>query len=269
MGLPRFTALSLAAALAACGGSNKNVAEPELKGGESPYAFHRAIGLTLLRTDQPRRALPHLQRMARLKPDRPEPLYYLGRAYMGMKLWGQATAVLEKAIAGAPGYAPARASLGVLRDINGHHAAAELAHQAAIKLDPDNASYHNNLGFSRYLQGRNREALAELEIALRLDPSMRRIHNNLGFVYGKLGRLDRAREHFRLAGTDAQVENNMGLIHEQRGDYERAYQAFVTALLRDPEMGAARGNLERVCRRLGKPMPDLAMRGESHEAKPN
>ena len=260
-----FSIVLLAVAVAGCGGSNKKLGEPELGGGESPAAFHRAIGLTLLRTDQPRRALPHLQRLVRLESDRPEPLYLLARAYMSMHLWEQARAVLDKAIAMAPKYAPARATLGVLLDSTGDHREAESAHQAAIKLDPTNASYRNNLGFSRYLQGRYRDALSALQGALRLDPSMRRIHNNLGFVYGKLDRIPRAREHFRLAGSVAEAENNIGLVHEQRGDLDSAYHAYVTALLREPQLRQARGNLERVCERLGKPMPSLEI-GEDDEA---
>lgn len=255
----------VAIAVAGCGGNKKPVAEPELGGGESPYAFHRAIGLTLLRTKQPRRALPHLQRLVRLEPGKPEPLFYLGRAYMGMEMWPQARTAFERAIKLEPRYASAHAMLGVLFNIRGQHREAEAAHRAAIKIDPGNASYRNNLGFGRYLQGRYRDALAALLGALRRDPSMRRIHNNLGFVYGKLGKLDSARGHFRLAGSPAEAENNIGLVYEELGQLDRAYEAYVAAVWRAPELASARGNLERVCQRLGKPLPQIPNQREDDE----
>lgn len=263
----RVVTIALAAALlAACGGSHKPAAEPELAGGESPYAFHRAIGLTLLRTDQPRRALPHLQRLARLEPGRPEPMVLLARAYMGMEMWQQAEVILRRATKLAPTYAPAQALFGVLLDIRGEHQKAEAFHQRAIALEPNNAAYRNNLGFGRYLQGRYRDALEALRASLELDPSRRRVHNNLGFVYGQLGRVDEAREHFRLAGDPAEVQNNMGLVYEERGDLDDAYLAYARALARRPDLAAARGNLERVCHRLGKPVPEIPKQRKSHEA---
>lgn len=263
----RVANIALAAALlAACGGSHKPTAEPELAGGESPTAFHRAIGLTLLRTDQPRRALPHLQRLMRLQPGRPEPMVLLARAYMGMEMYEQALTILERATRLAPTYAPAQALLGVLLDIRGEHEKAEAAHLRAIALRPNNAAYRNNLGFSRYLQGRYTGALEALRASLELDPSRRRVHNNLGFVYGQLGRVGEAREHFRIAGDPAEAQNNMGIVYEERGELERAYLAYAKALARRPDLAAARGNLERICHRLGKPVPQITQQRKSHEA---
>lgn len=240
--------------VAACAG-NQHVAEPQLAGGESPAAFQRAFGLTLLRTGQPRRALPYLQRLARLEPRRAEPLCYLARGFMDMQMWQQARLSLDDAIALEPKYAPAYALLGVLLDSRGDHRAAEAAHRHAIALAPDSASYQNNLGFSLYLAGRYNDALTVYNQALRLGPSVQRIHNNLGFAYGKLGRLEDAGEQFRLGGTRAEAANNLGMVYEERGDLEHAYAAFSEAVQDAPDLAPARGNLERVCEQLGRPMP--------------
>lgn len=249
----RFIVL-VVAVLAACGGG-KPLAEPQLR--ESPATFQRAIGLTLLRTGQARRAVPYLQRLVQLEPRRAEPRCYLGRAFMDMEMWSQAQATLEEAIALEPRHAPAVALLGVLHDARGEHQAAKAAHRRATVLDPDNAAYHNNLGFSLYLDGRYLDAVGAYQTALRFAPGMQRIHNNLGFTYGKLGRLDEARHHFALGGNVAEATNNLGMVHEERGELEQAYAAFESASRTDPELVAARGNLRRICERLGRPMPEI------------
>lgn len=245
--------LVVAFALAACAG-RKPVAEPRLA--DSPAALERAIALTLLRTDEPRRALPHLQRLVRLTPEAPDARCWLARAYLELDLWQQATATLDEALARWPRHAPAHALRGILLDVEGEHAAAAAAHRQAIALAPADAGYHNNLGFSLYLAGDDRGALAALEAALRLAPGLRRVHNNLGFVYGRLGELDRAGEHFRLAGDAGQAANNLGVVLEARGALEEAYQAYTTAIAHQPELIEARQNLERVAARLGRPPAD-------------
>lgn len=250
----RRCCILIVVALAACA-SNKHLVEPQLAGGESPAAFQRAIGLTLLRTGQPRGALPYLQRFARLVPERAEPLCYLGRAFMDMEMWQQARVSLAKAIALEPRYAPAHALLGILLDARGEHRAAQAAHRRASALVPSSAAYQNNLGFSLYLDGRYAEALTAFDTALRLGPGLLRIHNNLGFALAKLGRLEDASEQFRLGGTHAEAENNLGLVYEQRGEIERAYEAFAEAVREAPDLTAAHGNLERICKRLGRPLP--------------
>lgn len=247
--------------ITACAG-NKRIAEPQLAGGESPAAFQRAIGLTLLRTGQPRRALPYLQRLARLEPTRAEPLCYLGRAFMDMQMWQQARSTLDHAIALEPRHAPAYAMLGVLFDAKGEHAAAKAAHRRAIALDATNAGYHNNLGFSLYLEGRYQDALSAYNAALHIAPSLQRVHNNLGFAFGKLGNFDDASEHFRLGGTPAEAANNLGMVYEDRGELERAYDAFAAAVREAPDLAPARGNLERICERLGRPLPSIPDRRE-------
>lgn len=248
-------AFLIAIAIAAGCAAPKPVAEPQLAGGESPAAFQKAIGLTLLRTGQPRRALPYLQRLVRLEPRSPEPLCYLSRAFMDMQMYQQAESSIDEAIQLEPKYAPAYGLLGVLYDARGDHHAAVAAHRRAMALDPGNPAYRNNLGFSFYLDGKFVEALAAYTDALRLGPNLQRIHNNLGFTFGKLGKIDAASEHFRLGGTAAEASNNLGLVYEERGDLEHAYDAFADAVHEAPDLAAARGNLERVCERLGKPVP--------------
>ena len=246
--------LVIIALLAACAGKRRPV-EPQLGGGESPAMFQRSIGVTLLRTGEPRRALPYLERYARLESRQAEPLGYLGRAYMDLEMWQQARTTLERAIILEPKYAPAYDLLGVLLDTRGDHAGALVAHRKAIALAPRNAGFRNNLGFSMYLARRYIDAVYAYRASLQLASNVPRVHNNLGFALAKLGRLEEASEHFRLGGTPAEAANNLGLAYEDRGDLEQAYEAYVSAVQADEDLEAARGNLERVAAKLDKPIP--------------
>lgn len=248
-------AIAMATGAAACAGRHAAPREPQLAGGESPAAFARAIGLTLVHTGEARRALPYLQRVVRLEPERPEPLCDLARAFMELGLREQARGALDQAVALAPRDPAAHALRGVLLDSVGDHTAAQAEHRQAITFAPAVAAYRNNLGFSLYLTGAYPQALAALTEAARLDPSLRRVHNNLGFVYGSLGRFDDAREHFRLGGSVGEATNNLGLVHEARGELAEAYDAYAAALALAPDLARARANLARVSARLGRPAP--------------
>jgi Flp pilus assembly protein TadD len=220
-----------------------------------PYAFHRAIGMTLLQTDQPRRALPHLQRLERMRPDSPEPYYLVARAYMALELYVPAQSELARSLAVHGDYAPAHAMMGVLLDAQGHHVRAGNAHKRAIELAPGHPAYHNNMGFNLYLRGHHDAAIESYVRALSLEPSSRRIHNNLAFAYGERGDLDRAWDHFLRGGTQAEAKNNLGVVYESRGDLEAAFELYLDALRTDPKLEQARGNLERVAEPLNRPMP--------------
>jgi len=69
---------------------------------------------------------------------------------------------------------------GVLEDELGQFGAAEQAHRAALKLEPNRSGLHNNLGYSLLLQGKPEPAAAEFRAALKMDPRSEIAHNNLG-----------------------------------------------------------------------------------------
>jgi Flp pilus assembly protein TadD len=211
----------------------------------------------MLRTGQTARAEPHIRLLRRLRPRKAEPFVLLARMFMLEGVLSEAHGALSAALRLQPSYPPAHAQLGVLLDQEGRHREAERAHRRAIALDPASPAYRNNLGYCLYLQARYTEAVQAYEAALARGASDRRVHNNLGFAQAKLGKLDLALRHFRLAGDSAKVANNMGLAYEDRGDFERAFSSFSDAALGDPTLAEARSNLRRVCERLGRPMPRL------------
>jgi len=129
--------------------------------------------------------------------------------------WGEsetAAALLARAIAEHPDYAPAHGNLGYLHLQNGDlgRAAGEL--ERAIALDSKLPEFHNNLGIVHRKQQKFAEAVNNFERALRLDPAFREAHHNLALLYKLyLANPEEARTHFRqflaLGGqADAEVQ---------------------------------------------------------------
>jgi Flp pilus assembly protein TadD len=232
----------------------------------NPYSFNRSVAYTLLRTNQPMEASKVIRRMIDLDAEQVEPYAMLGRAYLEMRQFEGAEKWLRFALRKDQDYAPAHSTLGMLLDTMGRHEEAERYHKRAIALAPKDPTYQNNLGFNYYLRGRYKDAIARYTAALDRDASMHRVHNNLAFAYGKLGRLDKADEHFKFGGPPAQASNNLAYLYEERGELEQAYTYYVLAVTQDPQLVPARTNLERICGRLGRPVPEVKVALPTGEA---
>lgn len=248
-------------ALTPSAGASDSGDESEVVQG-SAYDFYRSVAKTLLRTNQPAMASRTIRKLFKLKPESAEPYFLMGQAYLALRQFDAAQKMFQTAVDRDGKYAEAYSSQGVVLNMLGRHQAADDAHQKAIELDAQNGAYHNNLGFSLYLQGKYDKAIRAYQRALELDPGARRVHNNLGFAYGRLGDDAQAYHHFKLAGLPAQASNNMGFVHETRGDLEKAYQYYKVAVKQDSELVQARRNLERVCKRLGRPLPEIETKNQ-------
>ena len=256
----RFVMIVVLLALgSACAGSHDLHEESSLLSDDraNPYAFNRSLVYTLLKTQQPAEATRVIRRMIDLDDDSAEPYYLLGWAHTDMRELSLAERALREALRRKPDYADAHAMLGVLRDMQSRHAEAQASHERAIRYAPTKAAYRNNLGFHFYLRGDYAKAAHAYELALERDGGSHRTHNNLGFTYGKLGRMEDAARHFQLAGPPAQAINNMGVVHEARGELELAFEYYVASCQQDPRLLPARANLERICTRLGRAVPQL------------
>ena len=256
---------------AACGGAKEPAPEDAAKVQtqtpvweddveDAAYKFYRSVSKTLLRTGQPQRATQTIRRLFKLKPADPEPRCLMGQAYVAMEQYDMALRLFKEALERDDKYAPAYSMMGSVLNLVGEHDQAIEAHAKAIELEEDNAGFYNNLGFSYYLSGNTAKAIDVYLAALDIDPGLKRVHNNLGFAYGKQGDLDRAKQHFKMAGLPAEANNNMGFVHETRGELERAYEYYVIALKQNPRLLPARENLTRICRQLGRPMPEIEVK---------
>ena len=105
------------------------------------------------------------------------------------------------------------------------------------------------------MRRKTKEALEVLRRAARLDPTNPRLRTNLGFAYAAAGDLPRAAREFAIGASAAEAKNNLGFAYEARGDLTNAYDLYRQALRLDPANQRARGNLDHVARKLGRPTP--------------
>jgi Flp pilus assembly protein TadD len=145
--------------------------------------------------------------------------------------------------------------LGILLDATGRSVEAETHHRKAVSLDEKNPAYLNNLGFSLLVRRKTKEALEVLGRSARLDPTNPRLRTNLGFAYAASGDMPRAAREFAIGTSVADARNNLGFAYEARGDLNNAYDLYRQALQLDPANQRARGNLDHVARKLGRPTP--------------
>ncbi|XP_058096769.1 inactive TPR repeat-containing thioredoxin TTL3-like [Magnolia sinica] len=85
----------------------------------------------------------------------------------------------------------------------GKYAEALEFYDRAIAIDPDQASYRSNKSAALIGLGRLLEAVDECREAIRIEPSYSRAHYRLATLYLRLGEGEKARNHYRLAGSEA------------------------------------------------------------------
>jgi Flp pilus assembly protein TadD len=80
-----------------------------------------------------------------------------------------------------------------------HHAQAAVVLERAARLEPGKGSILEALGRARFNSGQHERARETFEALLEVDPSSHYGHYGLGQSLKRLGRIDEARTHLRLA----------------------------------------------------------------------
>jgi serine/threonine protein kinase/Tfp pilus assembly protein PilF len=160
-----------------------------------------------------------------------------GDRLSGEGRYAEAESAYRAAIAAAPDFAYAHASLAVPLCAMGRYAEADTACRVAIQLAPSSAIGHHNLGHVLEGQGRHEDAAAAYEEAVRLDPDDPAGHNGLGDALCELGRYTEAEQAYRQAiSRDAGSAACIGLgnvLFELNRDAEAA-AAYREATRLDP-----------------------------------
>jgi Tfp pilus assembly protein PilF len=226
---------------------------------EDVAGAQRALARELVHQRDWPRAFALADAMCRTRPRDPEGFLVRGIVYREQRLLDESEGDLKEALRLAPKSARAHSAIAILYEIRRRSEDALEHHRRAAELGGDDPYYLNNLGFSLFAHGRPRDAIEVLQKAIRGAPADARIRNNLGFAYGAAGDLTRAAEQFELGGTPVQARTNLGWAYERRGALGQAFELYVEALRLDPLATAARQNLSRVARELGREVPaDLA-----------
>jgi tetratricopeptide (TPR) repeat protein len=114
---------------------------------------------------------------------------------------------------------------------------------AAIRIDPQNASAFSRRANAWGAKGDFQRALADFEAAISLDATNAAIFRDRGMLWRRSGAPDRALVDFdqaiRLGFSDAAAYDARGQIWLEKGHYERAIADFSQALKVDPNFAPA------------------------------
>ncbi|XP_077213864.1 TPR repeat-containing thioredoxin TTL1-like [Tasmannia lanceolata] len=86
---------------------------------------------------------------------------------------------------------------------HGRFAEALALYDRAIALDPERASYRSNKSAALTGLGRLLEAVDECREAIKIEPSYSRAHYRLGNLYLRLGEAEKALNHYKQSGNEA------------------------------------------------------------------
>jgi len=142
---------------------------------------------------------------------------------------------------------------GILEDEQGHLAAAETAHRAAVTLAPEKSELHNNLGYNLLSQKQAEPAINEFRRAIELDPKSQVAHNNLAVALTRSGSAPKeALAEWSQSSGAAAAHNNLAAVLMEQGRYAEARTELQTALSLQPGMASALANLSLVSELDGK-----------------
>ncbi|MCH8053120.1 MAG: tetratricopeptide repeat protein [Planctomycetes bacterium] len=188
-----------------------------------------------------------------------------GQLLEGKKQIQQAIIQYRKALDLNPKFTGARNRLAICLDKVGQHTEAERTLRRAIKMDPKLAYLRNNLAFSLMAQKRWSDSERELRAALQLKPDYQRARVNLGIVMSRLARRDEAFQQFQMVLGDARAHYNMGLLDKAGGRYAQAAESFRNAIALEPNLTAAKIQLEKL-RTMASIAPQELERQAGHVA---
>ena len=123
-------------------------------------------------------------------------------------------------LAAAPGYAEARANLGVVLSRLGNYEDAISSYQEALRLNPELTPILLNLGIAHYRVGQFAKAVEALERFLAIAPNHTQAHQLTGISLVELGRERDAIPHLEStlpADDDVTVLYSLGLAYLRLG----------------------------------------------------
>ena len=185
------------------------------------------LGLALLETGRNEDAIPYLETARDEKPEDPDRLFYLGRAYQRA-----GAEVQSRLLAVAPNSARAHLAMAEDHAYNGRPDLAIEEYQRTAEIDPSMPGVRGAVAELQAADGKYDEAAASYAAELELSPHNPTVHYRYAVILEQLGRGDEAAEHLRLA-----VEGDPRIVE--------AWAELGKALLRQKDMpGAERALLK-------------------------
>jgi len=212
-------------------------------------------------------------------PDSAEAHYGLGRVYASRGNLTEAAKLYSQACELFPAYGPAHYVLAMtyrkLGEVDKAQTELSLYEKDKNVVPPVDDPLRDRLraldmGATSLLQrgvaleqvGRFQDAIAATEKAAQLDPKLVLAHANLIVLYGRMGNVPKAEEHYRavLALNPDQFPKahyDYGVLLMQNGRDQEAEEAFRRAIHANPSYAGAHNNLGVLLHRQGK-IPEAA-----------
>jgi protein O-GlcNAc transferase len=189
----------------------------------------------------PTRARPQI--MARPEQSANEALLSEALHYLEAGRLPEAKALFRVILAQDPDDADSLHLLGLITAQQGDPAAGAALIQRAMALAPGRAPYHNSLALAYRSLGRADDAVREYRAAVVLRPHSAEIHNNLATTLRDLGRHDEAVAHYHLAAERAPgiaaIWCNLANALAETGPPEEVEENFRRAVEVDPGFSQA------------------------------
>lgn len=197
------------------------------------------LGLALLETGRNEAAIPYLQAARDEKPEDPDRLFYLGRAYE------RASAqVQSQLLAVAPNSARAHLAMAEDHAYNGRPDLAIEEYQRTAEIDPTMPGVRGAVAELQAADGKYDEAAASYAGELELSPHNPTVHYRYAVILEQLGRGDEAVEHLQqaVAGDPRIVEAwaELGKALLRQKELPGAEEALLKALSMDSTPDVAR-----------------------------
>jgi len=194
--------------------------EEDLKNPEAVYllgAAYKQLGQSLL------------ERLAAAAPDSARAHQLLGDSFAAREQYDEAIAEYEKAARKRPNDPEILFSMGKAWYNKPDHPRAEQAYRRVLELNPLHAEAAYNLGLSLVSQSRHQQALAAFRQALELKPGWPRAHASLGRALAALGEDREAVKHLErgaAADSDGTVHYQLFQLYRKLGESAKAEAAL-------------------------------------------
>jgi len=165
---------------------------------------HNRLGLAYYDQGNFDKALLHLQKATEISPKNSTNLRYLGMLHARRQQYAEAIPFLQKALAFADKRQPSEqahshALLGLALSRTGKPEAAQSHLEAAVKLNPSDATAHRTLGDIYYAQGSFLQARPHYEKAVKANPKDPELNRNMGNILAHTKEFEPATVYFKKA----------------------------------------------------------------------
>ncbi len=178
----------------------------------------------------------------------------LGALYFQTGRFGQAEAEYLRVIKTWPRKVRAYNNLAILYYETKKYEEAETIYHKVLDLDPNYIEAKNNFGVLYLAMNKTKEALRLLQSSKSMDSNRVDTLYYLGMAYMAEGNWISAQSELRAAlslnSDNADIYDKLGIVLAREGKWEKSRAAFQSALQADPSHPSAKGNLQRLEKKI-------------------